>query len=139
VGDPCICAASCQQVGPRCCGSDWRCRCIISLTCSRHLLATPWAEISLYRHGHGVGRTVPLARSLDPYGIRFLGFMNAGTPQLSAMYRLSLPSARSRVSWCGCRVVRHGTQVETTYAWPLEIRSGIARRQFQFEMGFSFG
>jgi hypothetical protein len=86
----------------------------------------------------------PLAAFLDPYGIRFLAFANAGTcignfgqgtaPVVSQIL------GSSRVS-VGVGVVSSamGPRVEATYAWPLRYGPRDARRHFQFGMGFSFG
>jgi hypothetical protein len=83
----------------------------------------------------------PLAPYLDPYGIRFLGFMNAGTciGNVRATPVTSI-LASSRVS-VGVGVVSSamGPRIEATYAWPLRYGPRDARRQFQFGMGFSFG
>lgn len=83
----------------------------------------------------------PLAPYLDPYGIRFLGFVNAGTC-IGNVQTTPVQSilASSRVS-VGVGVVSSamGPRIEATYAWPLRYGPRDARRQFQFGMGLSFG
>jgi hypothetical protein len=102
------------------------------VTCWRRL-----GRISLYRHGHGVGRTLPAGAvsSSDP-GIRFLGFM-VETPVSTIRRRLLRPSASSRVS-VGVGVVSSaGTGLKPRMRGRCDHGRGLPGGSFN--LGFSFG